>query len=104
MKIAIAFGLFAISLIMGIALVILGAALTTEVFIWTGMLLIALGVLNLAVRLIFPEPKPAVELKVIRAAGVRRKTTRKRVVKKKRKKPAKKRKTKKKPKKRKKKR
>jgi len=74
MKKPLAIGLFVISVLVGIASVIIGTTTGLETFVWTGMMIIGLGIINLTIKLTFPEPiVPVVIEKPKRAVKRKRK-------------------------------
>jgi len=85
MRKSIAFGLFVISMLFGSAFVITGTVMEIEPVIWIGMIMITLGILNLAIQVTGPAPAPHVTLKVVQPKKIRKKTTVKRKVVKKKK-------------------
>jgi len=58
---AIAFGFFVISIILGSMLVVAGAPAQITAFVWFGMIIIALGTINLAIKLTFVEETKRIE-------------------------------------------
>lgn len=77
MKKAIAFGLFVISILIGSTFVIIGTASETDTIVWAGMVIIALGVMNLAFKITVPEVRPHVTLKVVEPKKVAKKPVKK---------------------------
>ncbi len=82
MKNTIALGLFVISVLFGMALVIFGTVNGLEIFVWAGMIIIAIGVINLVVKISFPEPVVPVVIGKTKRKLVKRKSRKKRVVRK----------------------
>lgn len=72
MKKAVAFGLFVISILIGSTFVVVGTTGESDLSVWTGMLLIALGTINLAFKIIVPQEKPHVTLKVVEPVKVKK--------------------------------
>ncbi|MDD5416772.1 MAG: hypothetical protein PHU12_02230 [Candidatus Aenigmarchaeota archaeon] len=52
-----ALGFLVLSVLIGSAMVVVGTSTEVEATVWTGMLIIALGIINLAIKLVFPEQK-----------------------------------------------
>ncbi|MBU3904835.1 MAG: hypothetical protein KJ906_01650 [Nanoarchaeota archaeon] len=75
MRNPVAIGLFVISVMFGIALVILGTTMIIEFFVWIGMLVISLGIINLIIRITFPEPQTPVKIVVSEKVRTRKKKT-----------------------------
>jgi len=86
MRKAVAFGLFVITMLIGSGFVIIGTSTEADVYVWIGMIMIALGVLNLAISATIPVMEPHVRLEVVEPKKpVKRKTARKRATKSKKK-------------------
>ena len=57
MKKAVAFGFFVLAAFLGAALVIIGITTDMEMAVWFGMLIIAIGIMNLAAKIVLIEDK-----------------------------------------------
>ncbi|MBU3896919.1 MAG: hypothetical protein KJ697_03220 [Nanoarchaeota archaeon] len=57
MKKIVAMSLLILSIMIGSIFVIAGTVSDTEFFIWVGMVIIAIGVINLLLKMIIIEPK-----------------------------------------------
>jgi len=77
MKKAIAFGLFVISILIGSTFVIIGTSGESDMIVWSGMVIIALGVMNLAFKITVPEIKSHVSLKVVEPKNVQKRPVKK---------------------------
>lgn len=73
MKKAIAFGLFVISILIGATFVIVGTTTPSDFAVWAGMIIIALGTINLAFKIIVPETRPHVTLRVVEPKKIKKK-------------------------------
>lgn len=72
MKKAIALGLFVISILFGMASVVLGTIIVEETFVWMGMLVIGLGIINLIVKITFPQQPVSTNLIIERSSNLRK--------------------------------
>jgi len=64
MKKAIALGLFVISVLFGMASVVLGTIIDVSIFVFIGMFVIGLGTVNLVEKILFSETSSPVRLVV----------------------------------------
>ena len=64
MKKVIALGLFVISVLFGMVSVVLGVIIDTSIFVFIGMFMIGLGIINLMENIIFSETSASIRLAV----------------------------------------